>query len=186
MLPEERRLARDDRHAGDRAEDDDPDPRRAEARMEPPQPVGQLAMEAHRVDEPGDADDPGVGGDEQDRRGQQADVDLARVLERAKVQLLDDPQHRVTGVAALGLVDAEQRLVVAVDQVYGQRRQGHGRHRGVDREHGDHDALDRGRDRLGLVLGLLGHVRDRLDPGVGDHPDRNRDRKFFQSGRVPR
>ena len=53
-------------------------------RVQLAQPVGQLAVQAHRVDEPRDADDPGVGGDEQDRRGQQADVDLPGVLERAR------------------------------------------------------------------------------------------------------
>ena len=39
------------------------------------------------------------------------------------------------------------------------------------------DALDRRRDRLRLVLGLLGHVRDRLDAGVGDHADRDREQE---------
>ena len=54
---------------------------------------------------------PGVRRDEQDRRGEQADVDLARVLEEAEVDLLDDAEDRVAGEAALLLGQAEQRLV---------------------------------------------------------------------------
>ena len=115
MLPEEVGLARDQRQARDPPEHDDPDPRRAEARVQLAQRVGHLAVQAHRVDQPRDADDPGVGGDEQDRRREQADVDLARVLERPEVQVLDDPEHRVAGVAALVLAHAEQRLAVAAD-----------------------------------------------------------------------
>ena len=57
---------------------------------------------------------PGVGGQEEDRRGQQADVDLADVLERPEVDLLDHAEDRVAGVAALLLGQAEQRLVLAV------------------------------------------------------------------------
>ncbi len=78
MLPEEVSWpgsSSDDRDAG---EDEDADPRRAEARVQPPQPVGQLAVDAHRVDEPRHADDARVGGEEQDRRGEQADVQLGR------------------------------------------------------------------------------------------------------------
>ena len=71
-------LARDHRHAGDRAEQQDPDPRRAVLRVQLAQAVGHLAVDAHRVDEPRDADDPRVRGDEEDRRREQADVDLAR------------------------------------------------------------------------------------------------------------
>ena len=44
---------------------------------------------------------PGVRRDEQDRRGQQADVELADALERPEVEVLDDPEHRVAGEAAL-------------------------------------------------------------------------------------
>ena len=45
------------------------------------------------------------------------DVDLGRVLQRAQVQVLDDPQHRVAGEAALALGQAEQRLALAVHAV---------------------------------------------------------------------
>ena len=60
-------------------------------------------MLAHRVDEPGHADDAGVGGDEEDRGRQQADVDLPGVLQRAQVHVLDDAEDRVAGEAALVL-----------------------------------------------------------------------------------
>ncbi len=178
QVPQERGLARDERDARHQAEQDDPDPRRAVPRVQPAQPVGQLAVQPHRVHQARHADDPGVGRDEQDRRGQQADVDLARVLQRPQVQRLDHAEDRVPGEAALLLGDAELRHVLAVgllgDRQGGQRDRGQGR---VDREHGDHHAVDRARDRPLLVARLLGHVRDRLDPGVGDHPDRDRDQE---------
>ena len=107
-------LAGDDRQAGDRAEQQDPDPGRAEARMQAAEAVGHLAVQPHRVDQPRGADDAGVGRDEQDRRGEHADVDLAGRLQRAEMQVLDDPEHRIAGEAAVGLVGAEQRRVLAV------------------------------------------------------------------------
>ena len=113
-VAEEFGLARDDRQAGDAAEQQDPDPGRREARVQPAEAVGDLAVQPHRVDEPRGADDARVGGDEQDRRGEDADVDLAGRLQRAEVQVLDDPEHRVAGVAAFGLARAEQRRVATV------------------------------------------------------------------------
>ena len=157
-------------------EDGDPDPRRAEARVQPPQRVGHLAVDAHRVDEPRDADDAGVGGQEQDRRGEQADVDLGHALEDPEVHLLDHAEHRVAGEAALLLgagraaSGTRRRRCCAPAAPRARRRQ-----REVDREHGEPHAVDRRRDRVRLVLGLLGHVRDRLDPRVGEHADRDRE-----------
>ena len=178
-LAQEVGLAGQQRQHRDAAEDDDPQPRRAVARMQPPQPVGHLAVDAHRVHEPRDADQAGVRRDEEDRRGEQADVELARALQRAEVDRLDDAEDRIAGVAALVLRQAEQRLVLAGALVerHRQRRQRDGRQREVDREDGEPDAADRGRDRLGLVLGLLGEVRDRLDAGVGDHAERDREQE---------
>ena len=57
---------------------------------------------------------PGVRREEEDRRGEQADVDLAGRLQRAEVDLLDHAEDRVAGVAALLLGQPEQRLVLAV------------------------------------------------------------------------
>ena len=45
----------------------------------------------------------GVGGDEQDRRGQHADVQLAGGLQRPEVDLLDDAEDRVAREAAFVL-----------------------------------------------------------------------------------
>ena len=71
--------------------------------MQAAQSVGHLAVDAHRVDEPRDADEAGVRRDEEDRRGEQADVELGRVLQRPEVDRLDDAEDRVAGVAALVL-----------------------------------------------------------------------------------
>jgi len=51
-VPQERRLAGDQRHAGDRAEHEDAEPRRAVLRVQLAHPVGHLAVQAHRVDQP--------------------------------------------------------------------------------------------------------------------------------------
>jgi hypothetical protein len=56
------------------------------------QAVGRLAVDAHRVDEARLADDPGVRRDQQDRRGEQSDVELAGLLQEAQVELLDDAE----------------------------------------------------------------------------------------------
>jgi hypothetical protein len=48
------------------------------------------------------------------------------VLNRAEVQVLDDPQHRVAGEAALVLGHAEQRLAVTVRARDRERTERHG------------------------------------------------------------
>ena len=62
------------------------------------QALGQLAVLAHRVGEPGDADQAGVGGDQQDHRGEDADV-VAQDFGRAggEAEVLDDAEDRVVG-----------------------------------------------------------------------------------------
>ena len=183
-IPEEFGLSGDDRHAGDAAEQEDADPRRAEARMQAAQPVRDLAVQAHRVHEPRHADDARIRRDEQDRRREQAHIDLAHRLQRPEVQVLDDAEDRVAGVAAMRLARAEQRRVVPARlAVHGKRRQRDHRQRRVDREHREHHALDRARYRSRLVARLLRHVRDRLDPRVGDHPDRDRDQEVAPARR---
>ena len=57
------------------------------------------------------------------------------------------------------------------------RRERDDRDQQVEAEHGGDGEADAARDRPGRVLGLLGHVGDRLDPGVGDHPDRDPERE---------
>jgi len=54
------------------------------------------------------------------------------------------------------------------------RQRDHG-NAGVDAEHGDQHEVDGLGDVVAGVLGLLGHVRDGLDPRVGDHRDRQRE-----------
>ena len=59
---------------------------------------GQLPVLAHRVGEPRDPDQPRVGRDQQDHRGEHPDVVAEHVGEaRAEPEVLDDPEHRVVG-----------------------------------------------------------------------------------------
>ena len=131
---------------------------------------------------------PGVGGDEQDRRRQQADVDLGRLLQEAEVDVLDHAEHRVAGVAALAPRAGRAASGTCRPRpVHRQRRQRDGGQQRVDREHRDHArALIAAGIVLRLVLGLLGHVRDRLDPGVGDHADRDREEEVLPRRRDAR
>ena len=67
-----------------------------------------------------------------------------------------------------------------------QRRERDDRDARVHAEHGDQHEVDRLRHVVAGVLGLLGHVRDGLDAGVGDHRDRQREDQLVQVGAVPR
>ena len=58
---------------------------------------------------------------------------------------------------------------------HGQRRQRHHRHARVHAEHCDQDVVDRPRHVPARVDRLLGHVRDGLDPGIGEHRQRQRE-----------
>ena len=96
------------------------------------------------------------------------------------MQVLDDAQHRIAREASIRLACPEQRAVVPRSvAVHRQRRERHQRQRRVDGKHGDDHAPDRARHRARLVAGLLGHVGDRLDARVGDHPDGNRHQEAF-------
>ena len=119
--PEEVGLSGQDREDGDAAEDQDPDPWRPVARMQPTQAVRELPVDAHRVHQARDADDRGVGRDEQDRGRQDADVELTGRLQRPEVDLLDDAEDRVAREAALVLGQAELGLILAVDLLDGKR-----------------------------------------------------------------
>ena len=86
------------REHGDAGERDDRDVRRVEARVDLPEPLGQLAVLAHREGEPRDPDQPGVGRDDEDHRRQHADVVAQDVREApAEPEVLDDPEHGVVG-----------------------------------------------------------------------------------------
>ena len=128
---------------------------------------------AHREGQPRDADQSSVGGDQQDHRRQDPDVDPHRLGEaRAEPQVLDDPQHRVVG---------ERRPELGRELtggVLGHRHRGEGDHRQqhVEPQHREHHQLRALRHGSFRVPRLLRHVRDRLDPGVGDHADRDAER----------
>ena len=61
------------------------------------------------------------------------------------------------------------------------RRESDNRDQQVEAENRDHDEADALGNRARRVLGLLGHVGDRLDAGVGDHPDRDTEREVAPS-----
>ena len=65
---------------------DDREPRRAVARVQAREDRRQLAVLGQRPRQPRDADQPGVGGDEQDRRREHADVVRAPIVEHRAVQ----------------------------------------------------------------------------------------------------
>ncbi len=77
-------FAGQDQHAGEDREEHDREPRRAEARVQAREDARQLAVLGQRPGEPRDADQAGVGGDEQDRRGEHADVVAARCSARSR------------------------------------------------------------------------------------------------------
>ena len=136
----------------------------------------QLPVARHRIGDARRADHARVGRDEQDRGGQHPDVDLEHVQRRAvDAHVVDQAQHRVVGEAALLRAQPQGGGVDAVGPLrHRQRGQRDRREREVDREHRDRDEGDRARDVPRRVARLLGEVRDRLDAGVGDHRDRDR------------
>ena len=92
---------------------------------------------------------------------------------RGEAEVLDDAEDRVVGEgrAELG------RVVPGRVLDHRHRREGDDRDQQVEGKDRDHHQADAARDRFGRVLGLLGHVGDRLDAGVGDHPDRDAERE---------
>ena len=125
-------------------EDEDRDVGGAVAGMDLAQALGQLAVLAHRVGEPGDADQAGVGRDQQDHRGEDADVEAQRVGQAgAEAEVLDDAEDRVVG--ELG---AELGRVLA-GGVLGDRhrRERDDRDQQVEAEHRDDGEADAARDR---------------------------------------
>ncbi len=183
-LAEEVRLAGEQREAGEAGEHEDPDVRRAVAAMQAAHRVGQLAVHPHRVRQPRDAEHARVRGGHEDRDGEDADVEQDGVLKRAELHPRDDPDDRVVREAAVLRPDAEQRAALAVLALDRQRRQRDQRQGEVDREDGDHHALDRRRDRVVRVARLAGHVRDRLDARVRDGADRDRQQELGQGRRL--
>ncbi len=136
-------------------------------------------MARHRVRDPRRADHARVRGDDQDRPGQDADVVAQRrELEAVQADVVDDPEHRVVGVAARRVLAEERVVAPAGDAVHRQRHQRDRRQRQVDREHRAGDVLVGERHVARRVARLLREVGDRLHPGVGDHPDRDREEEL--------
>ena len=91
-----------------------------------------------------------------------------------EAEVRDDPEHRVVLVAVRRRLP-EQRVRPGAVADHRQRRQRHHGHPGVHAEHRDQDVVDRQRHVPARVARLLGHVRDGLDPGVGEHGQRQRE-----------
>src|SRR5438034_9108149 len=90
------------------------------------------------------SDHAGVGRDEEDRRGEDPDVDLRRVEHVAvEAKMLDEPEHRIVPEAALVRREPEQRLVAVLRLLDRKRRQRDQRQREVDREYGARDPGER-------------------------------------------
>ena len=69
--------------------------------------------------------------------------------------------------------------------VHGQGGEGDHRDPGVDPEHRDQHQVDRFGHLLARIAGLLGHVGDGLDPGVGEHRDRDGEDQLREARRGP-
>ena len=162
----------------DAREQNERQPRRLEARMQPPQHLGQLPVGRHRVGDARGADDTRVRRDHQDRRREDADVDLGSVEEDAlEPDVLDHAENRVVRITALLGRKREQGRELAVDHRHGERRERDERQREVDREDRSRDELVRVRHGASRIAGLLGEIGDGLDAGVGEHRHGNRDRE---------
>ena len=128
------------------------EPRRLEARVEPAEDLRQLPVARHRVRDPRGPDHARVRRDEEDRRGEDADVDLQRVEQRASSRSRGSRPRRGWGRSGSRppRAGAEQRLELAADPLDRQRRERDRRQREVDREDRDRDQPDaRGTSRGG-------------------------------------
>ena len=168
----------DHRDRRDPREERDREPRRLEARVQPPEDLRDLAVGRHRVGDPGGADHACVRGDEEDRRGEDADIDLERVEQGAfDAEVLDDAEDRIVRVAALLRRQRQQGRQLAADLDHRQRRERDQRQREVDREDRErHEPVGVG-NVLDRVAHLLGEVGDGLHPRVRKHRHRDRDRE---------
>ncbi len=102
-----------------------------------------------------------------------------------QAEVLDEAQHRIV-LEPLRRRQAELRDVrPARVLVHRKRRERHEREREVDREDGDRHEPDRAGDRPPRIASLLGKVRHRLDPRIGDHRHGNRQREVRPRRRDP-
>ena len=178
-VAQQRRFAGDDQHPGENREEHDREPGRAVAVVQLGEDARQLAVLGERPREARHADQAGVGSDQEDRRGQYPDVVAGDGQERAvQTQAADDAEDGVIFVASGEFGGVMARVV---DD--GQRRERDHGDPGVDRQHCDHDEVDRARDIAARILCLLGHIGNGLDARVGDHRHRQREEHLGPAGR---
>src|SRR4029078_1736578 len=97
------------------AEDTKRDQRLLETRVEPAEELGELPVVRHRVRDARRADHARVRGDEENRRGEDADVDLQDVEHGSRdTEVLDETENGVVREASLLGGKPEERLVLAV------------------------------------------------------------------------
>ena len=115
--PQEVDLPREqEERRADSREDDEREPRRLQLRVQLAERRRQLAVARHRVGDPRRADHAGVRGDEEDRRSEDADVDLHDRQHRAvQAHVLDEAEHRV-------VLEAERRGQAELRHVVAARR----------------------------------------------------------------
>ncbi len=169
---------KDDQNGGDPGEDDEREHGCLERRVEAAEDLGNLPVARHRVGHTGGADHTGVRGDEQDRGGEHAHVDLEHAQERARdAQVFDHAENRIVGEPALLGGQCEQRRQLPVDLLHRQCRQRDERQGQVDRKDGPRDELVGIRHAASRLTCLLRKVGDGLHPRIGEHCDRHGDRE---------
>ena len=141
------------------------------AALEPRELARKRAVLRERVREPGDPRERGRRGSDEDEDARDPDRDLERVddeVGKRSVERRRDPEER-----QLEPLLAERRLPV-LDRIGGEADR-------ADEHRHDDDEPDgreeRARQRAPRLGRLLGEVRNRLEPGVGEHRERQRERE---------
>ena len=125
-------------------EDEERDPGRPEARVQAPEDVRHLAVVGHRVRDPRRADHARVRRDEEDRRREDADVDLERLENRpASPRFSTTPSTGSFAKPPSSGGSAEQRLVLPAARARPAGPRARRREGEVDREDSDRDEPDR-------------------------------------------
>src|SRR5437773_12300813 len=88
-------LRREDERGRDDAEDDDRHVWRLELRVQPRERLWEEVVLRKRVAQARDADEPGVGGNDQDREGEDSDPDARPVSKPIDRELGDDSSNRI-------------------------------------------------------------------------------------------
>ena len=170
-------VGRDHQAEGDHAADRD---RHVGGRLAPlqlAQPAGDLAVDRQRVDVAGDAEHRGVGGPEEDRRGDQRHHPAHRVGDPVRVEGGDDAQHRLLDELA-----AERGLGTVRPGDHRHRHQRDRRHPGVDERHRDRPQRGDPLQVAAVDVDVGREVGGGLDPGVGEHRDHRRVDDVLEAG----